>query len=53
MKRIREYLRQAEECRKLAERMRSSEGRAMMLDMAASWEGLAEVREQSVRKKEG
>jgi hypothetical protein len=43
-----EYLRQAEQCRALAEQMMLEEHRNQLLEMAASWERLARVAEGAV-----
>jgi hypothetical protein len=42
MDRVDEYRRYAAECRRLAEAVKNDENRAILLDMAVSWEMLAE-----------
>jgi len=44
VKKISEYRQHAEECRSLAQRMRHGEERDQLLDMAKTWDGLAEER---------
>jgi len=48
MKTAEEYRQQAEECRQLAKRARSSEEREVILTIAASWDALAAYRECEV-----
>jgi hypothetical protein len=49
MKKAHEYREHAEECRKLAQRMRTDEGRDELLKIAAHWDELAEGREDLIR----
>ena len=51
MKKVSEYLGHVEECRALARHARSPQDREMLLNMAASWESLAEAREKQLNKK--
>ena len=51
MKTIEEYLRHAHECRTLASRARSPEERETILNMAATWEGLAKWHEKMLKAK--
>jgi hypothetical protein len=44
MKKSSEYRQHAEECRRLARAMKSGEQHGLLLEMAATWEGLAEER---------
>ena len=44
MKKVSEYRQHAKECRGLAERSRSPEHREMLLNIAATWESLANDR---------
>ena len=44
MNKVSEYRQHAKECRVLAHRSRSSQHRDMLLDMAATWESLADDR---------
>ena len=50
MKKVSEYRAHAEECRMLARRTKSAEDRAMLLNMAATWDSLAEAREKKMAK---
>jgi hypothetical protein len=50
MKKISEYREHAEECRMLAHRAKSDEDRAMLLNMANTWESLAQTREKQAAK---
>ena len=50
MKKASEYLVHAEECRALARAMKECEHRTQLLEMAATWEGLAEERSALVGK---
>lgn len=49
MKTATEYRKHAEECRVLARQMPEGEQRAQLLEMARTWENLAETREGLVR----
>jgi hypothetical protein len=51
MKKVAEYLSRVEECRTLARRARSPRDREMLLNMATTWESLAEAREKQLNKK--
>ena len=51
MKKVSEYLSHVEECRTLARRARAPQDREMLLNMAATWESLAEAREKQLNKK--
>jgi hypothetical protein len=51
MKKASEYREHAQECRTLARRARSAEDRAMFLNMADTWESLAEARERQLSLK--
>jgi hypothetical protein len=50
MSKVSEYRQHAKECRVLAHKSRSSEHRDMLLNMAATWESLADDR---IRTAEG
>jgi hypothetical protein len=49
MKTAAEYRKHTEECRMLARQMPEGEQRAQLLEMARTWENLAETREGLVR----
>ena len=49
MKTASEYRKHAEECRALAQQMTSAEQRDQLLEMARTWDALAETREGLVR----
>jgi hypothetical protein len=49
MKTAAEYRKHAEECRVLARQMPEGEQRSQLLEMARTWDGLAETREGLVR----
>jgi hypothetical protein len=49
MKTAAEYRKHAEECRMLARQMPEGEQRAQLLEMARTWDNLAETREGLVR----
>jgi hypothetical protein len=49
MKTATEYLKHAEECRMLARQMPEAEQREQLLEMARTWEDLAQTREGLVR----
>jgi hypothetical protein len=48
MRRIADYRRHAEECRTLARQADSPEERGQLLNMAATWESLAQERESAL-----
>ena len=48
MKKIEEYRAHADECRVLAGRSRTSLDREMLLNMAATWDGLADGRAKTI-----
>jgi hypothetical protein len=48
MKKVAEYKRYAEECRMLAQRTAIEEHRHMLLNMAATWDMLAENRTRTL-----
>jgi hypothetical protein len=50
MKKASEYRQHAEECRQLATRMEHGEQRNQLLEMAATWEKLANERSDLVRR---
>ena len=50
MKKASEYRKHAEECRVLANRMAQGEHREQLLEMAATWDRLAEERSDLVRR---
>jgi hypothetical protein len=50
MKTVQEYRQQAEECRELAKRARSTDERDAILAIAASWEKLAAARMRKITK---
>jgi hypothetical protein len=49
MKKASEYRRHAEECRLLARNANSEEHRELLINMAATWDSLADERERKVR----
>ena len=51
MKKIFEYREHAEECRTMAKLARSQSHREMLLNMAATWDGLAKDRERTLATK--
>ena len=50
MKKASEYRQHAEECRTLARTMKEGEHRTQLLEMAATWEKLAEERSDLIRR---
>ncbi len=50
MKKASEYRKHAEECRVLANRMAQGEHRDQLLDMAPTWDKLAEERSDLIRR---
>jgi hypothetical protein len=50
MKKASEYRRHAEECRQLARSADREEHRELLINMAATWEALADERERMVAK---
>jgi hypothetical protein len=48
MEKVIDYRNHAVECRELAQRARSPDEREMLLNMAASWDNLADSRERSL-----
>jgi hypothetical protein len=50
MKKVSEYRTHAEECRMLAKTARTAEHRAMLMNMAGTWDTLAETREKTLVK---
>jgi hypothetical protein len=52
MKKASDYRTHADECRMLARTAKTAEHRAMLMNMAATWDSLAETREKSRAKKE-
>jgi hypothetical protein len=52
MRKISEYKRHAEECRMLARQTTVEKHRQMLLEMAATWEMLAESRANTLAKKD-
>jgi hypothetical protein len=50
MEKASEYREHAEECRMLAQRAKSGEDRAMLLNMAEIWESLAQTCEKRATK---
>ena len=50
MKKASEYRQHAEECRQLAARMDVGEHRDQLLEMAATWERLADERSELIRR---
>jgi hypothetical protein len=50
MKKASEYRQHAEECRQLAARMEQGEHRSQLLEMAATWDKLAQERSDLVRR---
>ena len=51
MRKIEEYKEHAEECRTLARRSKSQADRDMLMNMATTWESLAEGRTRSMEIK--
>jgi hypothetical protein len=51
MKKASEYREHAEECRALSRRSKSAEDRDMLLNMAATWDSLAENRLKANERK--
>ena len=51
MKKASEYRQHADECRTLAARMDSGEHRDQLLEMAATWDRLADERAQQVKRR--
>jgi hypothetical protein len=51
MKKASEYRTHADECRMLARTAKTAEHRSMLMNMAATWDSLAETREKSQAKK--
>ena len=52
MKKASEYLRNAQECRRLISTVNDPQQRAMLRKMADTWEGLANDRERRVAQKQ-
>jgi hypothetical protein len=52
MKKVSEYREHAEECRALARRSKSSADRDMLLNMATTWDSLADDRIKSAERQE-
>lgn len=52
MKKVSEYREHAEECRTLARRSKSAADRDMLLNMAATWDSLAEERIKTAERQE-
>jgi hypothetical protein len=52
MKQAAEYLRNAQECRRLIATVRDPQQKAMLQKMADTWESLAADRERRVRQKQ-
>ena len=50
MRKIEDYRKHAEECRELARGAKSEEHRTMLLNMVATWEGLARDREEQIAR---
>jgi hypothetical protein len=50
MKKIEDYRGHAEECRLMANRARSPEDKAMLTNMAATWESLVDEREANIAR---
>jgi hypothetical protein len=50
MSKVSEFRNHAEECRALAQRTKSADDRAMLLNMAATWDSLADAREKKMAK---
>ena len=50
MKKASEYRKHADECRVLAQKMADGEQRNQLLDMAATWDALANDRSELVRR---
>jgi len=50
MKTVQEYRQHAEECRELARRARSPDERQALIEIAASWDRLADGRERKITK---
>jgi hypothetical protein len=48
MKKLEDYRAHADECRAMANRARSPEDKAMLMNMAASWESLAADRQKRI-----
>ncbi len=53
MKKASEYYEHAEECRQLARTAVSEDHRAMLENMARTWEGLAEERQKRISRANG
>jgi hypothetical protein len=51
MKKIEEYKEHAQECRDLARRSRTQADRDMLLNMATTWEALADGRAKTINTK--
>jgi hypothetical protein len=52
MKKVSEYREHAEECRTLARRSKTPEDRDMLLNMAATWDSLAEERTKAAERQQ-
>jgi hypothetical protein len=52
MQKVEAYRKHAEECRMLAGRSRAPAERDMLLNMAQTWEGLAEAREARIAQQQ-
>ena len=50
MKKVEDYRAHAAECRSMADRARSPEDRAMLMNMAATWESLAFDRQAHIER---
>jgi uncharacterized protein with PhoU and TrkA domain len=50
MQTVQEYRQHAEECRRLAVRVGTSEERDAIIEMAEAWEELADARQEILRK---
>ena len=52
MQKVEDYKRHADECRQMAQAAANPEHRTMLLNMAATWDGLAQARDEHVRRRE-
>jgi hypothetical protein len=50
MKKVKEYRAHADECRRMADQARSPEDKAILLNMAATWESLAVDRQADIER---
>jgi hypothetical protein len=48
MKKVEDYRAHADECRRMADQARSPEDKAMLMNMAATWESLAADRQKRI-----